>query len=489
MDIQAYTIKHIPDGFQDITGFFENNNIDLDKKYILNIEQESFSFIEKIVYDITLYHCKKNKKNIDEILIEFYLDFSNSSVICQNQNQKNKLFLSCMTIIDNYLSTDSYNVNNENNFECIFTNLTYDDYKYKKFDEQTYLVNNLNKISLVYLNKNLHLVFDGNKIQSFIKPTENNNIVLFINLWESLNDFKNKKMSNEHFSLNNKINIFNKNEEKIIIKELDSSNSTPFGVENILNSDFYENILYKKEIKNMLYFVDLLQKEEIIAKNIILNIHDNFKVSSKILIDELIHEKVGNLVTDIENLNKEIFTYNNRFLQRFKHKNIISQNICKWIIDESEKYALNNGGWTSDNFENHKTLDIKLEKMSNIFEYFLNFEMKNILETIQKDYCLPNNTEFIVITLNIIKYTKGIQAGVNFHRDDGFITFNICLNDDFEGGGTLFEDGLLMILNKGDMIIHSAKTNHKGVPILSGERYILIGFVKIKIDIPIDKKN
>lgn len=489
MDIQAYTTKNISDWYKDIKICFENNNIDLHKKYILNSEQESFSFIEKIVYDITLYHCKKHSKNIDEIVTEFYFDFSNSSVLCQNKNKKNKLFLSCMTIIDNYLSTNSSNVNNEYNFECIFTNLNYDDYKYKKFDEQTYIINNLNKISLVYLNNNLHLVFDGNKIQCFTKSTENNNIILFINLYESLNDFTNKNISNEHFKLNNKIDLFNKNEEKVILQELDSSKSTPIGVENILNSDFYENILYKKNIKKMLYFVDLLQTEEIITKNIILNIYDNFKLSSKIQINEIIHQRVGNLITDIENCNKEIFTYNNRFLQRFKHTNIISENICKWLINESEKYAINNGGWTSENFITYKTLDIKLEKIPNIFEYFLNIEIKNILDTIQKDYCLPINTEFIITDLNIIKYKKGIQEGLDFHRDNSFITFNICLNDDFEGGGTLFEDGLLMLTNKGDMIVHSGKINHKGIPILSGERYILIGFVDIKVNIEIDKKN
>jgi len=54
---------------------------------------------------------------------------------------------------------------------------------------------------------------------------------------------------------------------------------------------------------------------------------------------------------------------------------------------------------------------------------------------------------------------------------------------DFEGGGTYFDDGLIMKGEQGDLIIHSSKINHSGVSITKGTRYLLVGFANIHISI------
>jgi predicted 2-oxoglutarate/Fe(II)-dependent dioxygenase YbiX len=69
------------------------------------------------------------------------------------------------------------------------------------------------------------------------------------------------------------------------------------------------------------------------------------------------------------------------------------------------------------------------------------------------------------------------------HQDGSFLSFNILLSDtsDFDGGGTYFEDGLTAHLEQGDILIHSSRVKHSGLPIVKGTRYLLVGFLDIVI--------
>ena len=62
------------------------------------------------------------------------------------------------------------------------------------------------------------------------------------------------------------------------------------------------------------------------------------------------------------------------------------------------------------------------------------------------------------------------------HIDGSILSFQILLNDEFEGGGTYFNDGIIYKPNTGDLCIHTGKVYHSGVPITSGTRYLLICF-------------
>jgi predicted 2-oxoglutarate/Fe(II)-dependent dioxygenase YbiX len=72
------------------------------------------------------------------------------------------------------------------------------------------------------------------------------------------------------------------------------------------------------------------------------------------------------------------------------------------------------------------------------------------------------------------------------HNDGNFISFSILLNgaNEFEGGGTYFDDGLTCHLNQGDMIVHSGLVKHSGLPVTKGVRYLLVGFVDMTISAP-----
>jgi predicted 2-oxoglutarate/Fe(II)-dependent dioxygenase YbiX len=71
------------------------------------------------------------------------------------------------------------------------------------------------------------------------------------------------------------------------------------------------------------------------------------------------------------------------------------------------------------------------------------------------------------------------------HRDGSFLSFNILLSHaaDFEGGGTYFDDGLTAYLEQGDILIHSSKIKHAGLPITKGTRYLLVGFLNLDLSV------
>ena len=73
------------------------------------------------------------------------------------------------------------------------------------------------------------------------------------------------------------------------------------------------------------------------------------------------------------------------------------------------------------------------------------------------------------------------QKELKPHHDSSAFTVNICLNNDFEGGGCEFIHQKTKVVNKdiGSLIIHPGRVTHyhQGLPITRGTRYILVSFV------------
>ncbi|KAL1526326.1 hypothetical protein AB1Y20_015040 [Prymnesium parvum] len=75
------------------------------------------------------------------------------------------------------------------------------------------------------------------------------------------------------------------------------------------------------------------------------------------------------------------------------------------------------------------------------------------------------------------------RAGLGLHvDDDGLgISINVLLSspDDFEGGGTFFQDDEVTITpQQGEMVSHHGGLRHASVPTTSGLRYILVAFLR-----------
>jgi hypothetical protein len=87
--------------------------------------------------------------------------------------------------------------------------------------------------------------------------------------------------------------------------------------------------------------------------------------------------------------------------------------------------------------------------------------------------------------LFVVKYKDSEQSYLDMHRDGSFLSFNILLSNttDFEGGGTYFDDGLTSYSEQGDILIHSSRIKHAGLPITKGTRYLLVGFLNIDIKV------
>ena len=96
--------------------------------------------------------------------------------------------------------------------------------------------------------------------------------------------------------------------------------------------------------------------------------------------------------------------------------------------------------------------------------------------------------------LFVVRYDVGIQDRLHAHTDANDISFNVLLNDDFEGGGTRFWKTRYSQVNQddtsygfvtvhpgrvGNVIVHPASIRHKGLPITEGTRFILVGFLSI----------
>ena len=223
------------------------------------------------------------------------------------------------------------------------------------------------------------------------------------------------------------------------------------------------------------------------------DIDNDSKISNyKVFLDETIEvkklesqlkTKYGNIMDDARELMDEnVVVKYNRFLQRFMYPKIYCPNVCTWIINECEKYAKENGGWTKKRHSAYPTTDLPVESVKAISGFILE-SLKVIGDKIKKSYGLNDEIMLDFKDLFVVKYQHDDQNFLEIHKDGSFLSFNILLSDvnDFEGGGTYFDDGLIMKGKQGDLIIHSSRIKHSGLPITKGTRYLLVGFLNINL--------
>ena len=81
----------------------------------------------------------------------------------------------------------------------------------------------------------------------------------------------------------------------------------------------------------------------------------------------------------------------------------------------------------------------------------------------------------------VVKYSASGQNSLDLHTDSSRFSLNILLSHegDFDGGGTWFETlGRAERLRQGGALIHEGDLKHRGMPISSGARYILVAFIE-----------
>jgi hypothetical protein len=448
--------------------------------FLLDTTKTKFDLIEKVVYDIAMFHFKK--LNIDfnpnEHFIEFW--FKNTIFRTNKENSLNINSFHCdcdenekkinKKLYYPLLSCVSYF--NESKFPTLLTEINVEDYNFKNFE-------NKNEIQFIFPNKNKQITFNGSNFHGVVdifSQLNNSNeqfdrYMLAINLWnrKPLNIYYNNKDKN-----NNKFqkdDMLVKIETNQVIKEINLN-------KNLLDFNFYEQMLYNKKD-----FVISKELSELI-ENKMESENNNFKINFQ---KEALKEKNNNVTRMLEDINKINISDNilcNRFLQRFTYNKVFSKNVCTWIIHESEQYAETNGGWTTRRHENYPTTDIPIEKIKNIFNFVL-FSFSDIFNKIKKSFCFTDEVTFDIRDLFVVKYHEQTQNKLDLHCDGSFLSINVLLSDtnDFEGGGTYFDDGLSVFLEQGDVLVHSGKIKHAGLPISKGTRYIMVAFVAINVKI------
>jgi prolyl 4-hydroxylase len=174
--------------------------------------------------------------------------------------------------------------------------------------------------------------------------------------------------------------------------------------------------------------------------------------------------------------------------------NIFTIEECKYIIDESEKYALNNisdkypTGWVTDRHQIKPTTDLDIFNIPNIASMIVNTIYKKVYPEFENKFnSFPHmfniyNNDLRISDIFIVKYEEGKQNSLDIHRDQSSVSFNILLNNtnEFDDGGTEFyiNNKSYKYKNKqGSGVLSFGKVEHKGIPITSGIRYILVGFI------------
>jgi hypothetical protein len=435
----------------------------IQKTKLLNTNQDNFNLLEKYVYDISMFHF--NRLNIEYNSDMHYIEFW-----CKTNVQLNNFHFDCdeneRDMENNFIYPLLSNIIylNDSIYPTVITDINLEKYKYKEFQNEK-------NIMIVFPKKNKHITFDGSKRHGVSSIFEEDNIngsryIIAINLWDR------KPTNVEYYQKQQIEKTYDNNMQLVNITPCNQVENVIF-IKNLLNNDFFEKLFYKN--KNMCsVFSDLLKTRFYENNEYIFKIEEENDKEFKIKKDEKFMIDYENIKT-IDNISS-----NNRFLQRFILNNIYSQDTCEWLINESELYAKENGGWTTNRHNNYPTTDIPVENIKPIFKYVLR-TIRNIMSKIYKSYCIPENITINVVDLFIVKYEKDSQNKLETHTDGSFITFSIMLSSskDYEGGGTEFNDGIQMFLEQGDILVHSGYVKHSGLEITKGSRYILVGFTSI----------
>ena len=92
-----------------------------------------------------------------------------------------------------------------------------------------------------------------------------------------------------------------------------------------------------------------------------------------------------------------------------------------------------------------------------------------------------------------MRYDEDGQQSLSKHTDSSHVSFNILLNDEFEGGGTRFhntlQDTYVDIKPKpGQVLLNNAIVFHEGLATTKGTRYIMVGFMNVETVDPLTKR-
>lgn len=155
----------------------------------------------------------------------------------------------------------------------------------------------------------------------------------------------------------------------------------------------------------------------------------------------------------------------------------LTRSACGAILGELECVS-----WQRERHVNHPTVDQNVKDLgSKISEATDQVLRRQILPCMSATYRIAE-ADLYVEEVFVVKYDENGQAGLGYHRDANLLSFSILLSDpgDFSGGGTHFRDSSRVYhADQGDALVHCGQLLHCALPILSGQRCVLVGFIGV----------
>lgn len=426
---------------------------------------------------IMFFHMTDDNLENDSISIENFLkikipEYFDKKIVYFNQNQ-NKVSSKLLSHSDFYISNKNLQNINKNSKKINFTQLN----DLLKKSNYTFYIN-----SRTILSNTIDILDDlfmENK--NMIGPMLKQKNSLFSNFWGDLNQDKYYARSFNYIDICNYkekscwvvpylwfcfliksnllINIFNENFIQNVDMNLCQSLRKNNIFINVLNRKNYGYLQASLQDVKITDYSSKSWEQKYLDKNF-LNLYNTSQQSSQIS----------------KNITQEI----SRDIWKIK---IFTKEFCQEIIDISES----DDNWSKggdkyydnriSNYEPYPTQDIHLEKLG----------LKDMWEHVSKKYIYPiveNIYDYYAKKINIcfvVKYSMSGQKHLKPHHDSSSFTINLCLNNDFEGGGCNFIRNNFTTTHKdiGSVIIHPGRITHRhqGLPITKGNRYVLISFV------------
>uniref|UniRef100_A0A6C0HAV0 Uncharacterized protein n=1 Tax=viral metagenome TaxID=1070528 RepID=A0A6C0HAV0_9ZZZZ len=449
--------------------------------YLLNPDLDKYSIIEKIVYDIAMFHFKRLgiEYNKDHHLIEFWFKYKFASTSHVDTDEYDCEFNSEFRYEDKEPILTSITYFSESNIPTIITDITRNDYVNDNYSEK-------NKINLSFPKYLKQITFHGGKYyhgtcKIFENETSSERKILSIILWNKkkvkvpyfdnhifqyTNYTKYKKEMidvtiDNHSELLNITKmeklakfIIDKNENNLFIHKslfkeyIDRKNGTHgdlfYRFSSILNENNFENY----ELLELSNKIPLENGMDIIEKNI--------EEQSVTKIEE--EQTVKNIGIDKNNIKKDIFTK-----QRMIEKSFFDHVTCHWIINTTEKYLMNKKNGYSFS-------KINIDSLKNI-QSFTGFSLENLFKTkIVNFYNLNDEKQkFMIKNIHILKLDKN---NTKIKDDLADLNIKIVLNN---GLTTInFKDGSNIILNKGDFITYNNSNSIENMIFNELPFYILV---------------
>jgi len=443
-------------GFWKIKDEFAESVRDSYNQYCSRINKQDTNIIgEEMIYDIEriIVSILCNLEE-DSILDDFYLECSflpNSDSFAINYNKKQKRF-SKMSVLIN-LSVDPEPV------PILLTNIDTDAYKFKD-----YKYNNI--FNVAYLKPYSIIQHDNDKyFVWFNNPSNPNDFydVLKITLWSKED---NTSLSIDESSQENLTKRMLQENIEYIEKYVGE-----YAEDELYDSGIFDEIFYKKTNRNLENLVGVIKKNKDCADYMELMV--STKKNSVSL--NYLKNKYGLLAEEIYPFTKNNMDINadNRFYRQKLYKNILSKDVCYWIINEYEKTILKHA---NEKIITMLNIDY-IPGVLNFLVFISNLWFGEIKEAFGINHLRLNLTDIYVN-----KYDNNNSNYINSIKES-FLCLNICLSspNTYSGGEFGFYNNMMVPYDnddkinfeQGDMLVHNNKKKIKLMPIKNGNVYFL----------------